>query len=145
MERALVDTNSLLRSDLFDTPIQPLTVSFTELAAEYQLCICMQNLVEYWAVVTRPKNENGYQVAIEDAWNRMQILKETFEILPDRAEAIAIWETLCKSYSVIGRRTHDARLAATALANGVDQLVTLNHSDFKQFKEISIISGTTAG
>jgi len=56
----LVDTNILLRS------LQPAHHHYAiahnaiaKLRREDSLCIAAQNLVEFWAVVTRPIQENG--------------------------------------------------------------------------------------
>jgi predicted nucleic acid-binding protein len=53
------------------------------------------------------------------------------------------WENLITACSVSGKSSHDARLAATMLANGVGRILTYNGSDFKRFPGITVLDPLT--
>ena len=56
----LVDTNILLRSHPSDPHYQLVTTTLAKLKQDREvLCVAPQNLVEYWVVATRPRENNG--------------------------------------------------------------------------------------
>jgi predicted nucleic acid-binding protein len=81
----LLDTNVLLRM------LQPQSahaqIAEHALAALRQkneeLQISSQNLVEFWAVATRPVSENGLGLTVEQAIAEMSALKQLFTLLPE--------------------------------------------------------------
>jgi predicted nucleic acid-binding protein len=103
------------------------------------LFVTAQNLIEFWAVATRPIQSNGL------GWNRERSLRELQEIrvmFPVIVETDRILEeffSLVQNTEVAGKRTHDARLVAVMKASGIEHLLTFNLSDFAAFKGISLI------
>src|SRR5580693_3444065 len=75
------------------------------------LCLTAQNLIEFWAVATRPVDANGLGMSIE--WTAAQVvrMKRLFRILSDRPEDFPEWERLVLEHRVSGKKVHDARLA----------------------------------
>jgi predicted nucleic acid-binding protein len=73
----LVDTNVLLRS------AQPhhlmhkdaVSATLTLKGRGEKLCIIPQNLIEFWAVATRPVSANGLELSIADAAKELKRLK----------------------------------------------------------------------
>ncbi len=53
-------------------------------------------------------------------------------MLPDNESIYTHWKNLVLQ-GVNGKRAHDARIAASALAHNVDAIATLNVQDFKDF------------
>ncbi len=84
--------------------------------------------------------QNGLAMTVDDIYHQVEQFEEIFEILPDRAEALGIWKRLCIKHQVRGPRAHDARLVATALSNGVVEVLTYNIKDFKQFDELLLFT-----
>ncbi|MFZ0313681.1 MAG: hypothetical protein WAL85_13315 [Candidatus Korobacteraceae bacterium] len=102
------------------------------------LHLAAQNLVEFWAAITRPVNENGLGFTTEQAMAEVDALKRLFALLPEvplRAE----WERLVVAYRVSGKRTHDARLVAAMISHGVGSILTFNIQDFTRYREIVAI------
>jgi len=59
-------------------------------------------------------------------------LEETPQIFPN-------WLNLVTTNKVMGKRTHDARIVAAMLANGITHLLTFNPSDFAGISSITVI------
>jgi predicted nucleic acid-binding protein len=136
----LIDTNVLLRlvqdshlmHDKAADSIRKL------LAANEDLFIIPQNLIEFWAVATRPANYNGLGLTIDEAEQELSRLKSIFTLRPDTATIFPEWENLVKLHKVAGRQAHDARIVAAMLAHGIKNLLTFNTDDFKRYAEIAI-------
>ncbi len=90
------------------------------------LTIAAQNLVEFWAAITRPVDENGLGFTIEQAATEVEALKRLFVLLPEMP-LLQEWERLIIRYRVSGKNTHDARLVAAMLVHGDRQ-----HSDVER-------------
>ncbi|NEQ66499.1 MAG: PIN domain-containing protein [Symploca sp. SIO2D2] len=65
----LVDTNVLLRLVQKDSPMHPDARKSIILLRRQgvSLCIVPQNLIEFWAVATRPISSNGLGLSIDEA------------------------------------------------------------------------------
>jgi len=81
----LVDSNILIRV------VQRADPSFATVAASVRklerkqavLCYTSQNLGEFWSVLTRPANRNGYGLTPEEANLRSGEVETRFRLLPD--------------------------------------------------------------
>lgn len=110
----------------------------------YRLCLAPQNLVEFWAVATRPVDANGLGMSMEWAAAQLARMRRFFVILPETAEALPEWERLAVRHRVSGKKTHDARLAATMNVHGVSQILTFNGGDFSRYSGINVIEPQNA-
>ena len=81
----LLDTNLLLRLSDKASPDRALTEQvILKLRINGDLlCITTQNLLEFWAVVTRPPNVNGYGWTTQQATAEVQYLLQKFVHLAD--------------------------------------------------------------
>ena len=114
--------------------------SIKELAKEkHTLYIAPQVLYEFWSTVTRPEYANGFGWEAFLAYKRVFEIINTFALLPESPSVFKRWLSLVQKYEVKGKRTHDARLVAVMLENGVDKLLTFNTGDFEAFTEIKVI------
>jgi predicted nucleic acid-binding protein len=137
----LVDTNFLLRLAQNTSPFQQYTRNaYSNLRSQSQvLMIVPQNLVEFWAVATRPVNVNGLGLSIELASQELSQMKQLFRLQLDTPEILMIWEQLVIKYQVKGKQVHDTRLVAAMIAHQITHLLTFNTDDFKRFTEITVI------
>jgi predicted nucleic acid-binding protein len=137
----LVDTNVLLRAAQPSHPAHAAATGAvrTLLARGERLCVLPQNLIEFWAVATRPAESNGLGLEVDEAAAELDRLKVIFELLPDTPAIYQEWETLVRAHQVKGKEVHDARIAAAMLAHGVTHLLTLNGGDFKRFAGVKMI------
>lgn len=105
-----------------------------------KLHVIAQNLIEFWAVATRPIANNGLGLSIVQAEQELTKLKALFNILPDTAVILPEWERLVLQYQVIGKQSHDTRLVAAMKVHNLTHLLTFNDGDFKRFTAITVIN-----
>lgn len=101
------------------------------------LCIIPQNLVEFWAVATRPIQNNGLGLTPAQAQAELARAKSFFRLLDDDSKIFLEWERLVIQHSVVGKNAHDARIAAAMNVHQVTTLLTVNKADFKRFQNIT--------
>lgn len=142
----LVDSNILLRSVQTHHPHYVLVENaFTVLRASNEtLHVAVQNLIEFWAVATRPAGSlNGLGMTTEAAMQALAVIKALFPLLPEPAGVFDEWERLVSAYRVSGKNTHDARLVAVMKLHGIGKILTFNAGDFNRYKEIEAIDPAT--
>jgi len=138
----LIDTNVLARSAQTGHPMNQTALDAVDTLRQQgsQLWIGTQNLIEFWAVATRPLNINGLGMNPEQAWAEILRIKGFFLLLPDVQEIYLEWERLVTQYAVSGRNAHDARIAAAMKVHGMTHLLTFNAADFKRFLDITVLN-----
>ncbi|MBE9235647.1 PIN domain-containing protein [Anabaena aphanizomenioides LEGE 00250] len=137
----LVDTNILLRLVQKNSPMH-LDTQRAILTLKKQgnfLCIIPQNIIEFWAVATRPLDKNGLGLSITQAEEESEKLKKIFILELDTPQIFTEWESLVIKYQVMGKQVHDARLVAAMLAHNITHLLTFNVDDFKRFADIVVV------
>jgi predicted nucleic acid-binding protein len=145
MASYLADTNILLR--LADTPSPQNPIAARVVAGlveqRHEVFITAQNIIEFWSVATRPRENNGFGWTCERTRAEVQRLREKFPLLQEAPEIFLQWLRLVETIPVTGKRAHDARLVAVLKTHGVDHLLTFNSSDFALFTDISIVDPRT--
>jgi predicted nucleic acid-binding protein len=138
----LLDTNILTRAAQPGHPMHTDALDALAVlrARGEELCVVPQNLIESWAVATRPLNANGLEMNTVEAHAELTRIKSLFRLLPETPTFFPEWERLVVQHAVSGKNTHDARIVAAMNAHGVAQLLTFNGSDFKRFLGITSIS-----
>lgn len=136
----LLDTNILLRiSQPYSAHTQITERALNALRGRDEtLHIVSQNLVEFWAVATRPVMENGLGFMVEQAMGQMLALKRLFTLLPE-APLQGEWERIVTTYRVSGKNCHDARLVAAMMVHGTRSILTFNVQDFTRYSGITIL------
>jgi predicted nucleic acid-binding protein len=141
----LVDTNVLLRSihttdPMYSDARRAVAVLINQ---RHQLSAIAQNLIEFWAVATRPTANNGLALSSTDTAKHIEEFEQTFTLLPDTPDIFPEWKHLVEVHGVIGKQAHDARLVAAMLVHEVTHLLTFNDRDFKRFSEITVVNPQT--
>jgi predicted nucleic acid-binding protein len=141
----LADTNVLLRSVQTAHPMYGETARGVDvlLAREDELFVVAQNLIEFWAVATRPIANNGLGLTIDRATQELTKLKALFVILPYTADILPAWEQLVVNHHVLGKQVYDVRLVAAMIVHDLTHLLTFNTDDFKRFTVITAVSPQT--
>jgi predicted nucleic acid-binding protein len=134
-----VDTNVLLRSiDVGHAAQSVAQDAMIQLRRRGQsLSVFPQNLIEFWAVATRPVTYNGLGLSVAKAEVEVISIKKLFPLLPDTPEIFSEWERIVLQYGVSGKQTHDARLVAAMTVHNLTDLLTFNTEDFKRFAVIT--------
>ena len=139
MSNILLDTNILLR---FCNPTSPQHLEVEHALAHLRLqghipCLTTQNIVEFWAVATRPSEVNGLGRDTTKTQQRVEQLLNQFFLLEDTPAIFARWWELVATHEIKGKKVHDTRLVAVMQAHGVTHLLTFNTDDFKAFPNIT--------
>ena len=144
--RILTDTNVLLRlSQQSDPDHQRADAALYALRSQGdEPCVVPQVIYEYWAVCTRPAEDNGLAMTVTDAISKMKWLQQLFPLYRDERAIFDRWENLVTRHDVKGKKTHDARLVAAMLRHGLTHLLTFNGDDFKRFTDISVLTPNEA-
>jgi predicted nucleic acid-binding protein len=101
-----VDTNVLLRiTDIGDPAQQVAQAAMRALRRSGEsISIFPQNLIEFWAVATRPSANNGLGLTIIQAEVQLNALKTMFVLLDDTPEIYSAWEGIVIRYQVSGKQ-----------------------------------------
>src|SRR5947209_11357578 len=101
----LVDTNLLLRLAQPKNPHQREAVrSLRALRRQKEsLAIIPQNLIEFWAVATRPPSSNGLGLTVNETAKLIAKLKSLITVLPDTSDIFPEWERVVLQYQVSGK------------------------------------------
>src|SRR5208282_1790920 len=141
----LIDTNVLLRLLQPHHPHCALVehaVSALRTRNE-TLNVTPQNLMEFWAVATRPASENGLGMTVEIAARELAAFKRLFTLLPETASIFQEWERLVTTHQISGKNTHDAHIAAAMNVYGITQILSFNVQDFTRYSNISAVHPAT--
>jgi len=142
----LLDTNVLLRLAQPHHPsahVAARALRALRIGGE-TLHITQQNIVEFWAVATRPIAANGLGFSTEQATAEVDALKRLFALLPELPIQGA-WERLVTDHRVSGKNAHDARLVAAMVVHGIQSILTFNVQDFLRYGEIRVLDVTRVG
>lgn len=141
MTTYLVDTNVLLRS--CDPPSPSYTAAYETVAQliefGHRVCITSQNVIEFWAVATRPVSANGLGWDVAKTKSEVDLILGRFPLLVDTPEIFACWSQLVSTLAITGKRVHDARLVAVMLVHRLQHLVTFNIDDFKVYSGLTLV------
>lgn len=104
-----------------------------------RICLVPQNLYEFWAVATRPVENNGLGLTPAQAHRVTGRIEELCAVFRDPGELYDEWRRLIVSHAVSGKKTHDARLVAAMTLLGVSHILTFNLGDFARYTGIHVI------
>lgn len=132
----LVDTNILLRRLQPDHVHHVMAIDSVArfLAAGEQVYFTLQNISEFWNVMTRPIAANGLRFSRGFALGEVVKIERVLTLLPDSPAVYEEWKRLVITHDVSGAKVHDARLAALMNVHGVRRILTFNTSDFIPFE-----------
>ncbi len=134
----LIDSSVLVRLRERDSPEYNICWDAVLRLRKHQsiVYLCTQALIEFWSVSTRPREQNGLGQSIVATAQDCRDFIEVFSLLPEPPDITERWLFLVERYAVRGKQVHDARMAAFAWAHSIENLLTLNVSDFSRFQEI---------
>ena len=139
--RFLVDTNVLLRWVHREAAeYEIVNRSVQHLARDgWRPSYTSQILGEFWNVLTRPANRNGYGLTPAGANRRAADVESDLQFLPDNPAVHYVWRQLLVDHNVSGVQVHDARLVASMQVHGVPRILTFNARDFARYPGIEAI------
>ena len=141
MTKYLLDTNILLRASDPASKHYSLAVDSVASLIEkgHECVITAQVLIEFWVVATRPLDVNGLGWSVEQTNNKIDLLINQFTLIKETESVFSYWLELVTKYQIKGKRTHDARLMAVAIASFVTHVLTFNVRDFAKIEALIIV------
>jgi predicted nucleic acid-binding protein len=136
-----IDSNVLLRiADPGDAKHDAAVTTLAALVNSGEiLVITPQIAAEFWNVATRPVQNNGLGMSVDEARNEMVRLEGFFSICEESVDVYVEWTRLVVAHAVKGVQVHDARIVAAMNVYGIRRIVTFNGDDFKRYNEIEVI------
>jgi len=136
-----VDSNILIYLANPDSEQYSVSLSATQHIANSGdgLFVFPQNLIEFYAVATRPISSNGLGFTTAQASDELAEIRSTFNLIDETPDIYPEWERLVAEHGVLGKNVHDARIAAQMNVNKIGILLTFNTRDFQRFTEIKAI------
>jgi predicted nucleic acid-binding protein len=134
----LIDTSILVRTLDTGNPQQNLALdALARLRTQDEtLCVFAQNLIEFWAVATRPMANNGLGLSVEEARLQLDQIKLHFVLKADDETLFENWERLVEAHGVRGKAAHDARIVADMQTHKIAEILTFNIEDFRRYSDI---------
>ncbi|MGB6691416.1 MAG: type II toxin-antitoxin system VapC family toxin [Terracidiphilus sp.] len=131
----LADTNVLLRRTQPGHPSHTAAVESVAklLASGEPVLFTLQNISEFWNVMTRPVEKNGLGFSTPLALREVDLIERLFIRLPDSPAVYAEWKCLVVLHGVAGSKVHDTKLVAIMTVHGVRRLLTFNTADFARY------------
>lgn len=100
----LADSNILTRLTQKHSPHYPIArravISLRKQGEE--ICLVPQNLIEFWAVATRPVINNGLGLTISETQFEIRKFRRLFAFYDDETNVFAEWENLVAKVSGFG-------------------------------------------
>ena len=104
------------------------------------LCVAPQNLIEFWAVATRSRDDNGLGMTHPRARIELTGLRRLFQILPATSKVFEAWPQIIFLQRVIGKQAHDAHLVAVMQVYGIASILTFNVDHFQRFPGMIVLN-----
>jgi len=135
----LLDTNVLVYARASDSHLFKKAKAILDraIAGNLDTCISLQNLWEFYAVVTdlkRVTNPLSPRQARQDI--RQYLSCQNIEKLVVRESTIVLALKLAKKYSIRKQNIYDTQLVATMVENGIGKILTSNVKHFSTYGEI---------
>ena len=137
----LIETGVLLRAfDVSSPECRPIRQTLRRLwTRQERLVVAVQNIAEFWNVLTRPVGSNGYGLSSQFAARRLMLIERGCDVVTENADSYRVWKELLTTHSITGVAVHEARLVSVMLAHGVPSIFTLNERDFRRYTGLSVI------
>ncbi|MBN1961612.1 MAG: PIN domain-containing protein [Deltaproteobacteria bacterium] len=133
-----IDTNILVHAHQREASLHQPAAATVKKCAEANMPwgICLHSMIEFYGVVTQPRlwqMPSTPAQALEQiaAWRE----SPTLRVLGDVPGLFDIIIELIQKGQVRGGMVHDARIAATCLVHGIDELWTVDR-DFSRFPQL---------
>lgn len=141
MAKYLLDTNIILRfSNPSDGQHELVANAVASLLAQGEECyLAAQVLIEMWVVATRPTDVNGLGWSTTYTRNIIDQLLHRFPIAEEAPQLFPTWLDIVSTNKILGKRTHDARIAALMKTATISRILPLNPSDFSNIPDITVV------
>jgi predicted nucleic acid-binding protein len=104
------------------------------------ICVCPQNIAEFWNVSTRPAiARGGYGKDAAATELRVRFIERNAVVLDESPAAYRQWRSVIVQHQIKGVAVHDARLVSMMHVAAISHILTLNVSDFARYQSVTAI------
>ena len=136
----LLDTNILVYAVNEDSEFYKAAseIHSKVLDGSIQACISMQNLIEFYSIITsnRVQKPLPAQIAFDEI--DKYIADQRIKKIQFNGDALVTLRELAIKYNVTAQNIYDLKIVATMLVNNIGEIITANERDFKKFSEIKV-------
>ena len=106
----LIDTNILTRVIVVKDALSPVAQAAIDNLQQRResLLVAPQNLMEFWAVASRPREANGLGLPVANVIQEIERFEGMFGVIEESAGAFRRWRQLVETHSVRGKQVFDA-------------------------------------
>lgn len=139
----LVDANVLCRLVRADDPQHSVARRAIEflIQAGDTLVVTPQVEREFWAVATRPREQNGLGLSINAAAGHLASFERFASFKSDLPSVHENWRRLVVHHQVAGKKVHDAGHVAAMLTHQIRAILTFDSDDFRRYDAFIIVRG----
>ena len=139
----LLDTNILVHATTAASSHHAKAKEICKQAWQKELaaCVALQNLCEWYAVVTDSRRVSP-PIPLEEASREMELYKDSgsLKIIAPSEDLLQSLPGLLRRVKCKGSHVFDVLLVATMLEHGVETIYTENTRDFSGFREIRAVN-----
>lgn len=129
----LVDTNILVYSQDDRSPYYQAAKSFLEVTLEKsELAVSVQNFLEYFSVVTNPKNSLAVGKALAQERITKWLDSGLFKVIRPTAQDVLILSRFLMEIKFKGPEIFDVYLGVTMITNNIDTIYTADPKIFRR-------------
>lgn len=133
----LIDTNILVYAINADSSKHKIAKAFLK-EFETSLEVAHQNILESLRVLTHPKF--AQVMSARNATDAILSITSACRLFSPNYQTIYLALEMIKKYKLSSNQVFDVYLAATALSNGVNTIVTDNVADFSKITEVKVMN-----
>ncbi len=141
----LLDTNILVYAVNEDSEFYKAAseIHSKVLDGSIQACISMQNLIEFYSIITsnRVQKPLPAQIAFDEI--DKYIADQRIKKIQFNGDALVTLRELAIKYNVTAQNIYDLKIVATMPVNNIGEIITANERDFKKFSEIKVTNPFT--
>jgi predicted nucleic acid-binding protein len=90
-------------------------------------------------VATHPKKDRGLEMSAAQTELILTKFESAFSLKHDNQMVYKEWRQLVTQQTVLGKPSHDARIAAALIAHDITHFVTFNKGHFERFTAVKCL------
>lgn len=136
----LLDTNILVYAVNEDSEFHAAASGIYSkvLDGSIQACISLQNLIEFYSIITSRRVQNPLPAKIAFDEIDKYIADQRIKKIQFNGDALIALRELATKYNVTAQNIYDLKIVATMLVHDIGEIITANDKDFEKFSEIKV-------
>lgn len=139
-DSVFLDTNVLLTASAPNRPLHRHAQTVLQYwpARGIELFVNGQVVREYLVVATRPLQVNGLGLSSANAHSNMRAILGRSHVLDETSRVVECLLAMVRKHGITGKRIHDVNIVATAVAHGMDWILTDNAAHLRGLADLQL-------